>query len=149
MTERFFVFKNQKENALKDRIKEIRKAERITQKELAERLGVAQATVGGWESGAKNVPAAQAYRIASEFNVNLEWLKTGVGEMYRTPADRRELQRAIFLEILESFPAPLALSLIDAMREYLREHRPDVKLPPVELKLVAKSDDGLDDDVTA
>lgn len=130
---------------MKDRIKEIRKAERITQKELADRLGVAQATVGGWESGSRNVPDAQAYRIAAEFNVNLEWLKTGQGEMRRTPADRRDLQRAIFLEILESFPAPLALSLVEAMRDYLREHRPDVKLPPVELKLVAKNDEPFPD----
>ena len=49
---------------------------------FGERLGVSKAAVSQWESGANQVSDQMVRSICREFNVNEEWLRTGVGEMF-------------------------------------------------------------------
>lgn len=67
---------------MKDRIKQIRKANKLTQVEFGERIGVKGNTVTNYETGLRNPTDAVMLSICREFNVNEEWLRTGNGEMF-------------------------------------------------------------------
>lgn len=56
------------------RIKELRLAQGLSQKELAVDLHVSQATVSAWESGSKKMSNASASKVADYFNVSLDFL---------------------------------------------------------------------------
>lgn len=67
---------------MKDRIKRIRKEEKLTQKEFADKIGMSRVGLQKLESG-ENSPREQTLRvICSEFHVNRRWLETGEGEMH-------------------------------------------------------------------
>lgn len=68
---------------MKSRIKKIRKELDLTQQEFANKIGISRGNVGAYEVG-KNAPSdAVISLICREFNVNEEWLRTGVGEMFK------------------------------------------------------------------
>lgn len=68
---------------MEKRIKKIRKTLDLTQQEFAERIGVKRNTVATYEMG-KSKPSDSALSlICREFNVNEEWLKTGIGQMFK------------------------------------------------------------------
>lgn len=56
------------------RLKELRENMGISQYEFAERLGVAQSTVGGWESGKREPNFRTIQSIADFFNVSIDFL---------------------------------------------------------------------------
>jgi transcriptional regulator with XRE-family HTH domain len=69
-------------NRLKDRIKKLRKELDLTQRALADRIGMKQNTIATYEMGRAN-PSDQCIRsICREFGVNENWLRTGEGEMF-------------------------------------------------------------------
>ena len=70
-----------------ERIKELRKALRMTQTAFADRIGIRQNSVALLEMG-RNTPSDQTVAfICREFRVNEDWLRTGAGEMFvPTPA---------------------------------------------------------------
>jgi len=67
---------------LNDRMKEIRKALGISQKEFGTKLGVTDAAICAIEAGRRNVTEQMVKSICREFNVNYDWLKEGIGEMF-------------------------------------------------------------------
>lgn len=73
---------------MKDRIKAVRKAAKLTQVQFGERLGVKGNTVTGYETGLRNPTDAVVKAICREFDVNENWLRYGYGEMFATsPTD--------------------------------------------------------------
>lgn len=62
-----------------DRIKLIRKAHHLSQVEFAGILGISQTHISKVESGKDNPSNKILASICSEFEVNIEWLKEGVG----------------------------------------------------------------------
>lgn len=67
---------------MKERIKQIRKKERLTQTEFGERIGVKGNTITNYETGLRNPTDAVIKAICREFNVNETWLRTGEGDMF-------------------------------------------------------------------
>lgn len=66
---------------MNERLKIMRKALGLKQRELADVIGVKENTVAIWESGSKS-PSSRAIRdICREFAINEAWLRTGEGEM--------------------------------------------------------------------
>ena len=65
-----------------ERIKQLRKALGLTQKEFGERIGVKPNTIGTYEIGRNEPIDAVASLICREFGVNENWFYTGVGEMF-------------------------------------------------------------------
>lgn len=57
-----------------NRIKELREAKGVGQKEFAIDMGVAQPTVSNWETGQKEPSTKNAKRIAEYFNVSVDYL---------------------------------------------------------------------------
>ena len=68
---------------MKNRIKKLRKTLNMTQQEFAERIGVKRNTIGQYEIG-RNEPIDSIINLfCREFNVNEEWLRTGIGQMFK------------------------------------------------------------------
>lgn len=106
---------------MKDRLKALRKALGLKQREVAERLGVNVGAVGGWECGRDPIPRARIYQLCKEYNVRREWLEHGTGEMFDRPTEEEkyvkmftwlftgltpEYQRAFLKAAVELLDAP-------------------------------------------
>ncbi|MDR0936623.1 MAG: helix-turn-helix domain-containing protein [Oscillospiraceae bacterium] len=76
-----------------ERIKFIRKANKLSQTEFGARLGESRSAINNIEGNRLSKPELKEplYRlICREFNVRYEWLRTGEGEMFES-ADNAEL----------------------------------------------------------
>jgi len=62
------------------RLKEWRNKQGLTQQELADKLGVARATVASWEVGRTDIPNWALKKLKEEFNLDLNWLVAGEEE---------------------------------------------------------------------
>lgn len=67
---------------MQSRLKELRKTLKITQKKLAESLGISDSAISRIEKGENTLTDQNIKLICSEFNVNEQWLRTGEGEMF-------------------------------------------------------------------
>ena len=67
---------------MNQRLKELRKTLNLTQQEFADKLGIKRNTVATYEVGKSNPSDAAVLLICREFNVNEEWLRNGIGEMF-------------------------------------------------------------------
>lgn len=56
------------------RLKELRENKKISQRELAQMLGLSQGTIGNWESGIRKPTYKTLYKIADLFNVSVDYL---------------------------------------------------------------------------
>lgn len=61
-------------------IKQLRKARGLTQKELADKLGVTQSAVGNWEAGIRNPRASDLLNIAEALEVPVGTVVLGEDE---------------------------------------------------------------------
>ena len=107
---------------MKDRLKKLRKALGLRQRQLAETLGVATAAVGGWETG-REIPKTRVYQICKEFRVRREWLESGKGEMFEPepePVDARGVQREFVLKCFKALPEDAQDLMLDALRDYVK-----------------------------
>ncbi len=99
---------------MKDRIKQIRKAHKLTQVEFGEKIGVKGNTVTGYETGLRNPTDAVILSICREFGVNKDWLLIGKGDMYDVPEDETA---AVVSELLEE-SNPFYDIIISIMKSY-------------------------------
>ncbi|WP_114152813.1 helix-turn-helix domain-containing protein [Chromobacterium haemolyticum] len=67
--------------AISRRIREVRKYRGQTQPWVAERMGIAQASVSDWERGKTSPTVANISLFCSLFDVNFEYVATGRGPM--------------------------------------------------------------------
>jgi transcriptional regulator with XRE-family HTH domain len=67
---------------LNNRIKELRKALKLSQEAFAARIGLKGSSLSLIESGHRNITNQNIISICREFGVNEEWLRTGDGSMY-------------------------------------------------------------------
>ncbi len=72
---------------MNERIKKLRKALDLTQREFGERIGVKPNTVATYEIGRNQPIDAVVSLVCREFNVNETWLRTGEGEMFNKPPE--------------------------------------------------------------
>lgn len=89
-----------------ERLKKLRKALDLTQQEFADRIGSKRNTVAKYETEANTPSAAVVSLICREFNVNEDWLRDGIGDMF-LPADRNadiaKLTKQLLNEESDSF----------------------------------------------
>ena len=76
-----------------ERLALVRKELKLTQHEFAEKISVATGYVASMEIGSRKVNMRIMKLISSNFNVSLEWLETGQGEMFsgKPEQDVREI----------------------------------------------------------
>ncbi|GAB6170043.1 hypothetical protein JCM1393_25030 [Clostridium carnis] len=69
------------------RIKELRKALKLSQEEFGKKLGVTGPGISKIESGHRNCTEQMIKLICREFRVDYIWLTTGEGEMFNSSND--------------------------------------------------------------
>ena len=67
---------------MRERMKELRKALKMTQQELADTLHIKRTNIGNYESGVSSPTDSVIALICKEFNVSEDWLRNGEGEMF-------------------------------------------------------------------
>jgi len=65
-----------------ERIKEVRKKLELSQVEFSERIFLSKSFYGDIEIGKKKLNERIIFIISKQFNVNIEWIKTGKGQMF-------------------------------------------------------------------
>ena len=68
---------------MKERLKLLRNELRLSQYEIAEKLGMSQSAYAQLENGNTKVRDRHINLICSTLNINNEWLINGTGEMFR------------------------------------------------------------------
>lgn len=100
--------------ALKDRLKILRKALGLTQKEFASRIGISRGSIATYETREGTPGNSVVGLICREFNVSEEWLRTGDGEMFVQRPKMGEL-REVAAELLLSEPDDIRTRFIMAI----------------------------------
>lgn len=89
-----------------ERIRELRKALKLTLDRFGERVGVKKSALSQIENGKSGVTDQMIKLICREFDVSETWIRTGEGEMF-PPVDRRteiaRLTRQLLNEEEDSF----------------------------------------------
>jgi len=87
--------------SIKDRIKMLRKALKLSQGEFGKRIYISQSLLTEIESGNRNINNRTIQLIVTEYNVNKNWLLTGKESMFfETPPDyKKEQLLRIFNEL--------------------------------------------------
>ena len=67
---------------MKNRIKLLRQDLKLTQKEFGDAIKVSNSNISNIENGSVNLTDRNIYEICSKFNVNKDWLKHGIGDVY-------------------------------------------------------------------
>ena len=67
---------------VKERFKEIRISNELSQKEFAEKLGTSQGVISDIEHGRKGISRNVLLALGTEFNINATWVLTGEGDMF-------------------------------------------------------------------
>lgn len=112
---------------MKDRIRRLRRELDLTQKDFGEAVGLTQNSITLIETGRRNISDYSIRNICREFNVNEEWLRTGVGEMFKAApssnldalAEEYKLSTASYV-MIEKF-VNLKPEAQEAIFNYLRE----------------------------
>ena len=66
-----------------ERVKELRKALGLSGEKFGEKIGVTRSAISDIERGRNGLSDSNIIAICREFNVNEEWLRTGMGEMFK------------------------------------------------------------------
>lgn len=97
------------------RIRELRKALGMSQRDLAERIGLKQNAVSYMEKDGATVTPQNIKAICTQFSVNERWLRTGEGMMFL----ENEKKQREFFEIFDELSPVLQDYLIKTSRDLL------------------------------
>jgi transcriptional regulator with XRE-family HTH domain len=103
---------------IKERIKEVRDALNVSQRDFARRVFISQSLLGDIELGKRNINDRTIQLITTEFKVNKDWLLTGKGQMFS--AEPPDLQLEKLLAIFHQLDKPLRNYLLDQSKGLLK-----------------------------
>ena len=100
---------------MNERILELRKSLNLSQTEFAEQIGLKQGSLSDLETGRAKINERIIILICSKFNVNMEWLKTGNGNMF-IEYDKKHDE---FFSVFQNLKEPLQDFLIRTASDLL------------------------------
>lgn len=100
---------------MNSRIRELRKALGLTQKEFADHIGLKQNAISYMEKSGSTITKQNIKVICSQFNVNEIWLQTGIGKIF-LEEDRKQKE---FFDIFNDLSPALQDYLIRTARDLL------------------------------
>lgn len=104
-----------------NQIKLLRKAKKITQKQLGDVLGVAESTISMYESGNRQPDVDTMRKIADYFNVTIDYL---IGGENISSSDKDELDEKI-IKIFGSLSEADQAQILDYARYLLMREKQD------------------------
>ena len=107
---------------MNERFKELRKALGLTQGKFGEILGITTSGVSDIEAGRRNVTEQHLIMLSNykDRPINIEWLRTGKGEMFKKLNRQQELAQltaTLFKEEEDSFKSRLIIALAQLNEE--------------------------------
>ena len=102
-------------DAVNTRIRELRKALNLNQKDFAQKIGLKQNAISYMEKSGATVTEQNIKTICSQFNVNENWLRTGSGKMFL----ENEKKQREFFDIFDELSPALQDYLIKTAKELL------------------------------
>src|SRR5690554_120663 len=99
----------EKMSMLGERIKDLREAQGLTQKDLANQLGTTARNIGFYETGDRNPPIHTLNKLADFFDVSVDYLlgRTDIPNIYKDKEmienQKKEMNKYFTLEELEEF----------------------------------------------
>ena len=100
---------------MNNRIRELRKALCLSQKEFAEKIGLKQNAISYMEKNGATVTEQNIKTICSQFSVSEHWLRTGLGKIFL----ENEKKQKEFFEIFDDLSPVLQDYLIKTARDLL------------------------------
>ena len=76
---------------INERVKELRKALKLTQDQFADELNITRSSLSVIEIGKTAVTERNIKEICNKFKVNQDWIRYGEGEMFREMSFEEEL----------------------------------------------------------
>lgn len=106
-----------------ERIRQVRTSQdpKMSMEEFGRRLGVTKTAISLIESGKNSVSDQMRRSIVREFKVNEEWLRDGIGEMYRKQTRDEELAE-FFADVLNDKPEDFRRRLVAVLARLDVEH---------------------------
>ena len=110
---------------VRTRIKQVRLALNVSQRDFAKRVYISQTLLGDIELGNRNVNDRTVQLISTEFNVNKDWLISGKGEMFSAPPVDLQLENLI--EVFNQLDNGLRDYLLDQSKGLLKIQKEKTK----------------------
>ena len=115
-----------KYNESMENLKELRKQRGITQRDLAQYLGVSISTFSGWETGVYEPDHAHLCKIADYFGVTVDELLGRSPQLF----DDARVDRPEIMELYELMTPQQQANLINYARGMLAASAPEEAAPP-------------------
>lgn len=107
---------------LNTRIRELRKALNLNQKDFAQKIGLKQNAISYMEKTGSTITEQNIKTICSQFSINENWLRTGSGDMFLENEKKQKEFFEIFNElspILQEYLIKTAKELLDTQEKLL------------------------------
>lgn len=130
-----------------ERLKELRKALKLSQAAFGDKIGIKQSTMGDIESGKNKLSERNFEAICRVFNVNPEWLREGKGEMFAEPKDGIEKLREEYnlndgdIALIKSFlelPAEMRQAVLAFGRNLMKNLSAELEEMPPDDKMTVE-----------
>ena len=93
---------------MKERLKELRKKLHLTQRELAEKIGVSLTQISDWERGRFALSSARIAQICAALHVRREWFETGEGDVLEPFPPEKRTRDEILADMFEMIYSELS-----------------------------------------
>ena len=103
-----------------ERIKQVRIVLNISQLDFSKRVFISKSSLGEIETGVRKVNDRIIQLISTRFNVNMEWIKTGKGEMFGK--EKPDIRLEHLIEIYKQLDTPLQDCLLEQTESLLKLH---------------------------
>jgi transcriptional regulator with XRE-family HTH domain len=103
--------------SINQRVRLVREALHITQREFSTLLSLSGGYIGGVEANLREVNGRLIKLIVSEFSVSEEWLTKGTGEMFIPDTDEKFAKLLSLFKELPGKYQDVVLKMIDILRQ--------------------------------
>ena len=107
-------------NQVNERIKQIRTVLKISQREFSKQIFMGQSSLGEIETGIRKVNDRIIQLISTKFNVNINWIKDGQGDMF--DVEKPDIKLDHLIEIYKQLDKPLQDYLLKQSEGLLKLH---------------------------
>jgi len=115
-------------HAIGQRLKKLREELNLSQGKMANLLGVSQSALSKWESGKREIPIGVLIKLKQKFNVNLNWLLSGQGDMFLPPQEIPLLVPEL-VEFFKQYPPDIQRKFANILKEMVDYWRNRANFP--------------------
>jgi transcriptional regulator with XRE-family HTH domain len=106
---------------LTDRLKKIRNTLNLSQREFSKRIYISQSLYSDIESGNVELKERYVRLISSQFNISIDWLKDGVGDMFKL--SQNDVKLEYLIDIFNQLNPNLQDCVLDHLKGLLKAQK--------------------------